>query len=171
MRFDSIVRLFAAMNAADVSYIVVGGLAVNAHGYQRLTHDIDLCLEMREENVRAALTALTRLGYRPMLPVDSLDFADPVKRAEWVSTRNMEVFSLVSEEHRNPAVDLFATVPFDFGVEYELTMNAEIAPGVHVKFAALSTLIAMKETTGRARDEDDIRHMRMILEAGDHDEP
>jgi predicted nucleotidyltransferase len=50
-------------------------------------------------------------------------------------------------------------------------MNAEIAPGVHVKFAALSTLIAMKETTGRARDEDDIRHMRMILEAGDHDEP
>jgi hypothetical protein len=43
-------------------------------------------------------------------------------------------------------------------------MIAELAPGVAVPFAAIETLIAMKEATGRARDMDDVQHLRMILE-------
>ena len=32
----------AALNQAGVRYLIAGGLAVNAHGYVRLTMDIDL---------------------------------------------------------------------------------------------------------------------------------
>ena len=36
--FEAIVR---ALNAANVRYLVAGGLAVNAHGYARFTNDVD----------------------------------------------------------------------------------------------------------------------------------
>ena len=35
-------KLFASLNAAHVRYLVVGGLAVLAHGYLRVTRDLDL---------------------------------------------------------------------------------------------------------------------------------
>jgi hypothetical protein len=37
-QFDPI---FAALQATGVRYVVVGGVAVNLHGYQRFTKDID----------------------------------------------------------------------------------------------------------------------------------
>ena len=37
--FDAIV---AALDGAGVRYLVAGGLAVNAHGYLRMTNDVDL---------------------------------------------------------------------------------------------------------------------------------
>ena len=40
----------------------------------------------------------------------------------------------------------------------------EIAPGVVSRFVTIPTLIAMKAGTGRARDQDDIEHLRMIQE-------
>jgi predicted nucleotidyltransferase len=43
-QFDPI---FAALQATGVRYVVVGGVAVNLHGYQRFTKDIDLVVEFR----------------------------------------------------------------------------------------------------------------------------
>jgi hypothetical protein len=37
-------RLVAALEAAGISYAVVGGMAVNAHGHQRTTNDVDILL-------------------------------------------------------------------------------------------------------------------------------
>jgi hypothetical protein len=33
-------QIFSALNAADVKYLVVDGLAVNAYGYERLMRDV-----------------------------------------------------------------------------------------------------------------------------------
>ncbi len=38
-RFEEI---FSALRAVDARYVVVGGIAVNLHGYQRFTQDLDL---------------------------------------------------------------------------------------------------------------------------------
>lgn len=143
---------------------------MNAHGYQRFTQDLDLCLAMESGNLRAGLEALAGLGYRPMLPVDILDFAEPSKREEWIAKRNLQVFSLVSDTHRDATIDILAVVPFDFDDEYERALVAEIAPGLRVPFARIETLIAMKEATGRVRDRDDIEHLRMILDESAGDE-
>jgi hypothetical protein len=40
MEVRSVEAIFNALNAADVKYLVVGGLAVNAYGYERLTRDV-----------------------------------------------------------------------------------------------------------------------------------
>ncbi len=46
------ISLLAAFAAAKVEYAVVGGVAVNAHGYVRATHDLDLFIRPTEENAR-----------------------------------------------------------------------------------------------------------------------
>jgi hypothetical protein len=41
MKLASVEALVAALEEAGVRYLVAGGLAVNAHGYLRFTHDVD----------------------------------------------------------------------------------------------------------------------------------
>ena len=84
MEKRSVETIIGALNAANVRYLIAGGLAVVAHGYVRFTADIDLILDLDPANVRRALSALGRLGYRPRAPVSIDEFAEPAKRAEWV---------------------------------------------------------------------------------------
>lgn len=56
--FENIVRV---LNAADVRYLVVGGIAVVAHGYGRMTFDLDLVLQLQPENVIRGFRALDTL--------------------------------------------------------------------------------------------------------------
>lgn len=164
MRFASLEAVFRALADADVRYIVAGGVAVNAHGYQRVTQDVDLVVSLERANVLAAINALEELGFMPILPVPGRDFADPDIRQRWVRERNLEVFSLTSDRHPETTVDLFAREPFDFDAEYEAAMVADMAEGLDVRFVRLDTLLEMKEATGRPRDRDDAQHLREIRE-------
>ena len=46
------ISLLAAFAAAKVEYAVVGGVAVNAHGYVRATHDLDIFIRPTEKKSR-----------------------------------------------------------------------------------------------------------------------
>lgn len=52
MRVASIEAIVRALNAADVPFAVVGGLAVVAHGYGRQTQDLDLVIQLNPDAVR-----------------------------------------------------------------------------------------------------------------------
>ena len=64
--------LLAAFSAAGVEYAVVGGVEVNAYGYVRATHDLDIFIRPTEENARAAFEALLTLG----VPLEGLEAGD-----------------------------------------------------------------------------------------------
>lgn len=164
MKLKDVEAVFRSLNAADVRYLVAGGLAVNAHGYQRLTGDIDLVIQLKRKNVEDASRALTELNYRPLAPVQMSELADEKKRTEWIQTKNMKVFGLANDDAQKPTIDLFVTEPFDFAREYELALIAEVATGVEVRFVSIPTLIEMKELAGRPRDKDDIQHLKWLLE-------
>ena len=66
------ISLLAAFLAAHVDYVVVGGVAVNAHGYIRATNDLDLFIRPTEENARAAFEALLALG----IPLEGYEASD-----------------------------------------------------------------------------------------------
>lgn len=162
MRLDELERIFRALQDAGVRYLVAGGVAVNAHGYRRLTHDLDLALDLERENVQKALDALGELGYAPVLPVPARAFADPEVREQWNRERNMEVFSLVTDAGPDVTIDLFVRAPFPFDEERDRALVAEIAPGLEVPIVSLQTLIAMKRATGRERDRNDVEHLEWI---------
>jgi hypothetical protein len=54
--------LFAAFLTAGVEYVVVGGVAVQAHGFLRHTSDLDIFMRPTLENAKAAFAALESLG-------------------------------------------------------------------------------------------------------------
>ncbi len=169
MKLPTLEAIFATLNDRGVRYLVAGGVAVNAHGYQRLTQDLDLILDLSRDNVLAALRALAELGYSAVLPVETEEFANPERRRQWHEERNVEVFPLTSEAHRETTIDLFVRDPFAFDEEHAQAMVGEVAPGLNVRFVRLAALIAMKRRTGRARDADDAQHLQWILEELEED--
>ena len=64
----------SALDAAQVRYLVVGGVAVVLHGHLRVTAELDLVVQLDEGNVRRALAALAGLDFRPRAPVDAKCF-------------------------------------------------------------------------------------------------
>lgn len=169
MNLTSLEAVAAALNRHRVRYLVVGGLAVAAHGYGRVTFDVDLVLHLEQENVRRAMDALESLGYRPVPPVAAREFADPAKREVWIRDKNMVVFSLRSDRHRETPIDLFVSEPFDFDREYARALVGELRPGMPIRFVHIETLIRMKEKAGREKDREDVRQLRLLMEEPDDD--
>jgi hypothetical protein len=165
MRKQSVEVVVRALNAADVRFLIAGGLAVVAHGYLRFTADMDLVLDFDDDNVRRAVTALAALGYRPRAPVPIDEFADASRRAAWVREKGLTVFSLHSPQHPVTEVDLFVETPFpDFGAAYRSALRLELAPNVVATFVSFEDLIALKQNAGRAQDLEDVDRLRTISE-------
>lgn len=55
---DRILGTLRALNEADVSYVVVGGVAVVLRGHLRTTVDVDIALDLTTDNILAAVGAL-----------------------------------------------------------------------------------------------------------------
>jgi len=51
MEARSIEAIVRALNDGEVQYLIVGGLAVNAHGFERLTRDVDLVIGLESDNI------------------------------------------------------------------------------------------------------------------------
>src|SRR5438477_10007848 len=103
--------ILQALNDAGVRALVVGGLAVNAHGYLRFTNDADLAVELVPENIVRAFAALASLGYQPRVPITATQFADPALRASWIRDKGMKVLQFASDAHRETPIDVFVIEP------------------------------------------------------------
>lgn len=162
MKVSSIEAILAALDSSGVACLVVGGLAVNAHGYGRATFDIDLVVELSPGNVESLFRALAGIGYQPLVPVTASSFADRATRQRWVEEKGMVVLQFFSDLHRETRVDVFATEPFDVPLELGRALMEEIRPGLPVRFVALDTLIAMKKAAGRPKDLDDVDNLERL---------
>jgi hypothetical protein len=160
VKLDSFEAIARALDDAGVRYLIAGGLAVNAHGYLRYTKDIDLVLALDEANVRAGVAALTGLGYCPSVPVAAGQLADPAERKRWIEEKNMQVFQLWSDAHRETPIDIFIEEPFPFDAEYERALVKPLFGEVEVRFVSVPTLIRLKQAAGREQDRIDIEHLR-----------
>lgn len=155
----SIEAIIQALNEDEVKYLVVGGLAVVAHGYVRFTADVDLILDLQVDNLSRAVVALQRLGYSPRAPVKFEEFIDASKRAQWIQEKQLTVFSLFSPRHPLTEVDLFVENLLDFDRAYARAMRQEMKPGLTVTFIALLDLLNLKRQAGRPQDLMDIEHL------------
>lgn len=162
MERRSIEAIVKALNEAHVRYLVVGGLAVVAHGFVRFTADVDLVLEPGAEPMRRAVAALSNMGYRPRAPVEFMEFADAEARARWAREKGLTVFSAFSPQHPATEVDLFVEMPFDFEATYGRAERKEVAPGLEATFVGLADLIAMKRSAGRPQDLQDVESLESL---------
>jgi hypothetical protein len=153
--------LFEALTQRDVRYVVVGGVAVVLHGHPRLTADVDLAIDLDPEPLAHTMQVLTELGFEPQLPVSVEQFMDPTIRAEWMSQRNMTVFSLHSRSNSLLTADIFAENPIAFADLWRDAVQIALS-ATTVRVASISHLIEMKLLAGRPKDLEDIAHLRDI---------
>jgi hypothetical protein len=137
-------RLFSAHR---VEYLLVGGQAVIAHGYPRLTKDMDLWVRPSKDNGVRVLSALAEFG-TPLPEFVPERFADP---------KTLLVLG------RNPfRVDILTDIP---GVQFDVAWPRRTLvtlDGQRIPLIAVEDLIANKSAVGRLQDLADIEALRAI---------
>jgi hypothetical protein len=158
LRFFDVVR---TLRAHGVEFVVIGGFAVNFHGVERATKDVDVVPAPGEGNLTKLWQALEALDARPQ---GLEDFRPEEMPVEWGLDGLIEGGGNWILHTRFGRLDVMQWVePFD---SYdELRKNAveehveEI--GSTLLVAGLDDLIAMKEAAGRDQDRMDIAALRM----------
>lgn len=163
MRLQDVEAILRAFNDADVRYLIVGGLAVVAHGYVRATVDMDIVLHLERENVLRAMGALKDIGYQPLLPVDPTEFAEEQKRKSWRDEKHMIVFQMRHPRPESTRLDIFVEEPFSFNEEYPRAYWEEVQ-GVRAPILRYDELLRLKRASGRPQDLADIAELELIKE-------
>lgn len=149
-------EILAALGRHEVSYVVVGGIAVQAHGGQRLTQDLDLVVPADAENFARLASALTDLDARILGPAGERSSAPPPATL-------LASGDLWRLESSCGLVDVM-TLPAALGRFEELRQRAhEVQLGdLMVAVASRSDLIAMKRTAGRPQDLQDAELLEQL---------
>ncbi|MEK7449909.1 MAG: hypothetical protein AAB019_10575 [Planctomycetota bacterium] len=155
-------KVFRALNKARVKYAVAGGIAVNLYGVPRMTQDLDLLVELSAINIKKLTMVLKSLGYHSRLPVNPELIADPIIRKQWITKKNMKVFSFY--HHRIPIqeIDLLVTAP----LKINETLKRKVikrAGNLLIPLVPILDLIKMKEKAGRAVDLSDIQMLKTVI--------
>ena len=143
-----LVNLCRALNSAGAKYLVCGGFAIRAAGYNRGTMDVDLLVDPSLANEARVFTALEIL---PDKAVRQLDAGDIEKY----------VVCRVADE---VLVDLMASAS---GITYAEAAEAVIireVDGVPIPFASPQLLWRMKRNTHREKDRPDLLFLRQLFE-------
>jgi hypothetical protein len=127
VKLTSVQTVFRVLDAAGVRFLVVGGLAVNAHGYRRFTDDDDLVIHLNPDNVRTAFKALADVGYRPRIPITVDQFGDRELRETLICEKGMQVPQFWCDAHRETSIDVFVSELFDVEVEYNRSIVKDLA--------------------------------------------
>jgi len=156
--------LFILLNSAGIRYVVAGGLAAVLHGVDRLTSDVDLAIDLSRDAPAVLMRLLTNASFRPVAPVDPMDFAQENTRNLWMRERGMKVFSLWDQQGRRPTIDLMLDNPIPFD---ELHAHSTLVHfrGTPIRVASIPDLIRMKQYAGRPKDLADITRLDEILRA------
>jgi predicted nucleotidyltransferase len=130
-----------------VRFVVVGGLAAQAHGSPTLTNDLDICYARDRDNLERLADALGELAaVRRGLPGDA-------PRMPPLDARTLRAGGLFRLTTRHGDFDILATP--DPGFDYERLLEHAIPTevrGAPINIASLSDLIEMKRAAGRPKD-------------------
>jgi hypothetical protein len=162
MEVRSIETIAHILNEAEIRYLVVGGLAVNAHGYERFTNDLDLVIALDPVNISGAMASLLKIGYHPVVPITAEEFSNPENRKFWKREKNMLVLKFWSDSHQRTPIDIFIDEPFDFDVEWERALQVPVSESASIPVLSRESLIAMKTEAGREKDLLDVQMLRKL---------
>lgn len=142
-------RMVDTFRRHDVDFVVIGGIAVLAHGHPRATFDLDFMADLSEDNVERLAAALDELNAR----VRGID-------AELLDVAPSDPGQLASGANRALVTDA-GWLDFMPAAEGARDYEEVAASAVPVRDGAfrvvgLDDLIRMKRVSGRRKDLDDI---------------
>jgi predicted nucleotidyltransferase len=153
--------LLERLREADVDFVLVGGLAVNAWGYLRATRDVDLVPDPSPENLARLDALLVELGGK-------VEVGDRLLESSAIRTflRTGDRTLVLTDLGRIDILQGLPQVPAFSALDGRAT-DVNLG-GLVVKVCSLDDLLAMKRASDRPRDRDDLEALEA---ARDGDEP
>lgn len=149
-------EIIAALVAAGVRFVVIGGVAATIHGSARLTNDIDICYDTALENMQA-LVRLLHGWHAYLREVEpGLPFVLDVR-----ALRTTPVMTLTTDLGN---IDILDGV-LGIGSYADALAASEPARIDSIEFRALTlpALIAAKRATGRVKDREHLIELEALL--------
>src|SRR4051794_14559134 len=150
-----IVGLLQRLNDQEVRYVVVGGVAANAHGTMRISEDLDLFAPLDHANAVKIIRAMhglhPRWWMRPDLPEVTPD-SHNLKGIRNIYLRTdlgrLDVLGEMEGAEDYESIER-RSVERDFG-------------GVRCRVVDIDSLIAVKKHVGREKDKSDARELELL---------
>src|SRR4051794_2109522 len=154
-------ELIAALAKAGIDYVLIGGLAVAAHGYPRATKDIDIVPAPDPSNLERLATLLRALDaqHYGLGDFDASEFPfDPHDPAQLAEGGN---FVLTTRLGRLDVMQWVPGIPGDLACpdRSRRAVNTSVL-GRPVRVCSREDLIAMKRAAGRPQDLVDLQELR-----------
>lgn len=140
---DFYLMVIEAFNLEGVKYLVVGGFAVNFHGYNRSTADLDLWVSNEENNLESIQSAIQKVGF---------EFGEDAK-SELRSDR------MISFSDSNSIVELITRLNISNEITFEEAYSNALlkeVEGVQIKVISIQELKLEKAKSKRYKDLDDL---------------
>jgi len=145
-------ELVKALKNEKINYMIVGGYAVNFHGYSRNTVDIDLVIKFTLSNLKKIEVLLNKMDMVSRLPIDAVSVYK--FRDEYIKNRNLIAWNFYNENDPTEQVDILITHDVsDFKSEKFRVGQLEC------KVISKDDLIKMKKKSGREKDLLDIKEL------------
>jgi predicted nucleotidyltransferase len=147
--FDAEHQVFLdILNKHNVEYLLIGGMAVNIHGYSRGTGDLDIWISSSQENKEKMIKAISDFGY------DTTEY-------EKMKPDEITMFSLGSRKIPGyiEITNRIAGIQFDDSYK---RVQKLVVEGISVSYIHFDDLIRNKLASARPRDLDDVENLKRI---------
>lgn len=157
-------EIISTLASEGIDFIICGGVALVLHGIERVTMDLDLSVDMKENNLQRFLKVMKKLNLIPRAPVPAESLMDPAKRDLMIKEKNALVFTFIDTKNPYRQVDVFLADMLSYdtlkGGAEEITLK-----GQQVKLVSKSMLLDMKKRIDPLREKDifDINMLEKIL--------
>jgi hypothetical protein len=148
-------KLFQALNDADIRYLVVGGVAVNLHGYSRFTGDVDIVMALDTENLDRMGKLMKTHGFTQRLPIDVRQLSDRAKVQQWLVEKGMTAYTFIDPKMPQFSIDILAGESLRFDA-YDKNRVLLKAWEVEIPVVSVDDLIGMKKKANRTKDIEDV---------------
>jgi hypothetical protein len=152
---EELISFWKLLNQFNVKYIMIGGFAVNLHGFSRTTGDLDIWLKDEIENRKNLGKALEKFGYGE-LSFQNLDFVPG-----WTD------FFIGSGIRLDIITTMIGLENISFDQALEEANIAQIFD-VKVPFLHINQLIKNKRAVNRPKDMIDIEELEKIITLRNH---
>jgi predicted nucleotidyltransferase len=148
--------VLGALDNNNVEYMLVGGHAVNYHGYVRATIDMDIWVNSTEANIEKLFKSFLQLGYK-----------EDNCKAAIVNLKENHIIKIPKDKSLIDLMDSYI-IKNDFDKSYK---NHEILKvnNVEIKVIGFEDLIACKYKSNRPKDLLDVKELKSLKDLREKD--
>ena len=148
---EDVLQFFEVLNKHAVKYILVGGVAVNCHGFSRSTGDVDLWIDDSVENRKKLVAALLERN---------------IEGAEAFLTYPLLAGFAEIMLDNGIYIDLMSDLQFikqnRFEACYQLATTFKLNETIELRVIHVNALIEEKEKSARPKDKEDAEQLKKM---------